>query len=119
MRVLLVHPGALMYSEIYLRLEPLGKLLTFEIVEAEIGGDGEAGRNWNADHRHLGKTGALAAENVFHGSGAIGAALPEGIDQRLRVGTAHAGVGMRGVACRSRICWSSGVGVGYLPEKQA
>ena len=85
-------------SVLHLCLEPLGELVTFEIVKAEIGGDGEAGRNWNADHGHLGKAGTFAAENVFHGSGAVGAALPEGIDQRLSVGTAHAGVGMSGMA---------------------
>ena len=92
--------------------------MAFEVVEAETAGDGEAGRDGDADGGHLGEARALAAENLLHGGGAVGAALPEEIDQRLGVGPAHAGVAMSGDACRS-CTRSSGIGVGYCPEKQA
>jgi hypothetical protein len=35
-------------------------------VRAHAGGDGEAGRHRQAEVRHLGKIGALAAEQVAH-----------------------------------------------------
>ncbi len=76
------------------------------------------GRDRDADRRHLGETRALAAEDVLHGGRAVGAALPEEVDQRLGVRAAHAGVAMSGEACRS-CTMSSGIGVGYCPEKQA
>ena len=112
--------GALQPLEgvLHLGLQPLGELVALEIVQAEIAGDGEAGRDRNADGGHLGEAGSLAAEHVLHGGGAVGPALAEEIDQRLGVGPAHAGVAMSGVACRS-CTRSSGVMVGYLPEKQA
>src|SRR4051812_37802969 len=88
---------------LYLGLKPLGELLTLEIVKADVAGDGKAGRDGNADHCHLGQAGTLAAENVFHGRSAVGAALPKRIDERLGVRAAHAGVAMSGVAWRSRI----------------
>ena len=101
-----------------LGLQPFGELAAFEIVDADVAGDGKTGRDRNADGGHLGQTSTLAAENVFHGRGPFGAALTERVDQRLGVRTAHAGVAIRGVACRRRT-GSSGVGVGYMPEKQA
>jgi hypothetical protein len=80
-------------------------------VEAEIAGDGKAGRNGDADGGHLGKPGAFAAEHVLHGGGAVGAALAEEIDERLSIGPAHAGVARAGIACLS-CTRSSGVVVG-------
>ena len=103
---------------LHLDAEALGELIAFEVVEAEAAGDGEAGRDRDAEGRHLGEARALAAEDVLHGGGAVGAALPEEVDQRLGVGAAHAGVAMSGEACRS-CTRSSGIGVGYCPEKQA
>ena len=63
----------------------------------------------------------IAPERLVHLgriSGAVGSALPEEVDQRLGIGAAHAGVAMSGDACRS-CTRSSGIGVGYCPEKQA
>ena len=85
----------------HLHPEPLGELTALEVVEAEIAGDGETGRNGNTDGGHLGEAGALAAEDLLHGGGAVGPALAEEVDQRLGVGAAHAGVAIRGEACRS------------------
>ena len=96
--------------------EALGELVTFEVVEAETAGDGEAGRDGDADVGHLGEARAFAAEDLLHGRGAVAAALSEEVDQRLGVGAAHAG--MSGEACRS-CTRSSGIGVGYWPEKHA
>src|ERR1700732_2669733 len=87
-------------------------------MQTEIAGDGESGRNRDADGGHLGQARTLAAEHVLHGGGAVCPALAEGVDERLGVRAAHAGVAISGAACRSRT-GSSGVGVGYLPEKQA
>ena len=96
---------------LHLGPEALGELVALEIVQAETAGDGEAGRDRDADGGHLGEAGALAAEHVLHGGGAVGAALPEEVDQRLGIGAAHAGVAMSGEACRS-CTRSSGIGVG-------
>ncbi len=98
--------------------EPRRELLGLEVGDAERAGDGEAGRDRNAEVGHLGQAGALAAEHVLHGRGAVGPALAEEVDQRLGVGAAHAQRRDEGAACRS---WtmSSGIGVGYWPEKQA
>ena len=103
---------------LHLGLEALRKLVALEIAEAEIAGDREAGRDGNADGGHLGEAGALAAEHVLHGGGAVGAPLAEEVDQGLGVGAAHAGVATSGDACRS-CTRSPGIGVGYWPEKQA
>jgi hypothetical protein len=101
-----------------LGLEALGKLMALQIVEADVAGDGEAGRDGNSDGGHLGEPGTLAAEHVLHGGGSVSPPLAERIDQRLGVRAAHTRVAISGDACRSRT-GSSGVGVGYLPEKQA
>ncbi len=60
--------------------EPGRKLPSLEVGDAERCGDGESGRNRNAEVGHLGETGALAAQHVLHGGGAVGAALPEEVD---------------------------------------
>ena len=101
-----------------LRLQALGELVAVEVAEAEAAGDGEAGRDGDADGGHLGEAGALAAEHVLHGGGAVGAPLAEEVDEGLGVGAAHAGVATSGEACRS-CTRSPGIGVGYWPEKQA
>ena len=40
-------------------------------------GDGESGRDGNADRRHFRQAGALAAEHVLHRRGAVGAPPPK------------------------------------------
>ena len=101
-----------------LRLEARAELLRLEVLQADGGGDGEAGRNWNAERGHLGEPGALAAEDVLHGGGAVRPSLAEEIDQGRREGAGHTSVAASGAAWRS--CTSSSVmGVGYCPEKQA
>src|SRR6185437_12954294 len=79
-------------------LQALGELMALEVAEAETAGDGEAGGNRNADGGHLGQAGTLAAEDLLHGGGAVGAPLPEEVDEGLRVGAAHAGVATSGDA---------------------
>jgi len=96
----------------------VGYDVTFEIMEAEVAGDGKTGRYRDADGGHLGEPRPFAAEHVLHGRGAVGPALAEEVDQRLGIRPAHAMVGMSGMSCRSWTSWS-GVLVGYLPEKQA
>ena len=82
-------------------------------------GDGEAGRDGNADGRHLRQPGALAAQDVLHGRGAFGAPAAERVDQRrLRVRIAHAGVATEWRDMPQSHEVSRG-GVGYWPEKQA
>ena len=51
----------------------VGRIVSVVLVEcrADLGGDGEAGRDGQADAGHLGEIGALAAEQVAH----LGAAL--------------------------------------------
>src|SRR5688572_5858630 len=92
--------------------------MALQVVDADIAGDGESGRDRDPDRGHLGETGTLAAKDLLHCGGAVGPALTERVDERLGVRPAHAGVAISGAACRSRTGWS-GVGVGYLPEKQA
>ena len=83
-----------------------------------VAGDGEARRDRDAEVGHLGEPGALAAEHVLHGGGAVGAALAEEIDQRLAVGlTVIARPAAEGQ--RDALHESSGTAVGYWPEKQA
>ena len=89
--------------------EPGRELPGLEVGDADGAGDGEAGRDRNADVGHLGEPGALAAEEVLHGGGAVGAALAEEVDERLGHATGHAGLAVRGDACRS---WTIGVGNG-------
>ena len=64
-----------------LRLEILGIGLAVLIeIGADLGGDGEAGRHRQAEMRHLGKAGALAAEKVAHAGAALRLAAAEGVD---------------------------------------
>ena len=64
-------------------LEAVG-VVAAEGVEgvADLGGDGEAGRDWNAEAAHLGEAGALAAKQVAHRGVAVGAAAAEAKDRR-------------------------------------
>ena len=89
--------------------QPGRELTALEIAVADVGGDGEAGRDGNAERGHLGEPGAFAAEHVLHGRGAIGAALAEEVDERLGERPAHAGVATSGEAWRS---WASSFGIG-------
>ena len=50
------------------------------VVGADLGGDGEAGRDGQADVGHLGEVGALAAEEVLHLAVAVGLAAAEEVD---------------------------------------
>jgi hypothetical protein len=59
MRVLLVHPGALMYSEIFLRLEPLG---LEQVAAASLADGWKFDQVYNADRQnaeHLREAGYL------------------------------------------------------------
>ena len=69
------------------------------------------GRHRDADVGHLGESGALAAEEVLHGGGAVGAALAEEVDEGLGHSTGHARLAVRGDAC---VIWTtaSGTAVG-------
>src|SRR5262249_30584612 len=89
--------------------EPGRELAALEVAVADIGRDSEPRRDRDAERRHLGETGAFAAEDIFHGRRSVGAALAEEIDQWLGEGPAHAGVAMRGEAWRS---WTSALGIG-------
>src|SRR5215471_5610366 len=53
--------------------------MTVEIT-AHFGRNGETGRNRQAQTRHLGEIGALAAEQIAHLSSALRLAAAEGID---------------------------------------
>src|SRR5205085_11846460 len=55
-------------------------LAVFVIVSADLGGDGEARRNGQAEICHLGKAGAFAAEEVAHIGAALGLAVAEPVD---------------------------------------
>jgi hypothetical protein len=50
------------------------------VLAAGLGLDGESGRYGKTGVGHLGQTGALAAENLFHLAVALGLAAAEGID---------------------------------------
>ena len=52
-------------------------LLVRVVVSADLGGDGETWRHRQADAAHLGKVRALAAEQGFHGSVAVGFPISE------------------------------------------
>ncbi len=57
-----------------------GNLLArVEIGVADLRRDGEAGGYGQPGARHLGQTGAFAAENIFHLAVAVGCAAAEGI----------------------------------------
>ena len=70
-REILVHLGA-----------KLRRILLFvlQIVVAAFRADGEAGRHWKADARHLGKPRALAAQNFFHLAVAFGLTRAKEVD---------------------------------------
>ena len=55
-------------------------LAVLVIVGADLGGDGEARRNGQAETCHLGKAGAFAAEEVAHIGAALGLAVAEAVD---------------------------------------
>ena len=64
-----------------LRLEAVGQLAALRVVGvADLGGDGEAGRHGQAEARHLGEIGALAAEQLRHVGTAVDIAGGEGVD---------------------------------------
>ena len=67
------------------RIDLLGKVggIGFPVlveIAADFGGDGEAGRDRQAERRHLRQIGALAAEQSLHLAAAIGLFRAEGID---------------------------------------
>jgi hypothetical protein len=65
----------------HLGTEAFGKALPFGVVAgAHLGGDGEAGRHGQADRRHFGEVGALAAEEVPVARLAVGDAAAEAVD---------------------------------------
>src|SRR5690606_15601345 len=61
--------------------ETLRQVAPVAVVEAaDLGGDGEARRNGQAEARHLGEVRPLAAEKVGHAGAALGLAGSEGVD---------------------------------------
>ena len=50
------------------------------VVGADVGAEGEAGRDGQADVGHLGEVGPLAAEEVLHVGVAVGLAVAEEVD---------------------------------------
>ena len=78
-------------------------------VRAGLGGDGEAGRHRQAERRHLGQVGALAAEQVLHRGVAVGAAAAKGVDPSSprfwhRLSGGAGGAPRPKAVCRSRFC---------------
>ena len=64
-----------------LRLQPRRVGLAVQIVvDAGLGGDGEAGGHRQAQARHLGQVRALAAQEVLHGGRALRPSSAEGVD---------------------------------------
>jgi hypothetical protein len=65
-----------------------------DVLDAQLGADGEAGRDGHAEVGHLGQAGALAAEDGLHRGRAVGAAAAEEvhvaghIGHRARAGSA-------------------------------
>ena len=79
--------------------QPVGELLAVrEVVVARFGRDRETGRDGQPGVRHLGQSGALAAEQVAHRRIALGATAAPGVDVALRgsVGPVGTGCGGRG-----------------------
>ena len=64
-----------------LRLQALGQLAPVRVVGvADLGGDREAGRHGQAQARHLGEVGALAAEQLRHARTAVDIARGEDVN---------------------------------------
>ena len=64
-----------------LLLEAVRQLAAVGVVGgADLGGDGEARRHRQAEARHLGEVGALAAQQVLHVGRAVGLAGAEQVD---------------------------------------
>jgi hypothetical protein len=62
-----------------------GQLAAVAVVGgAHLGGDGEARRHGQAEVRHLGEVGALAAQQLLHGGGAVRFAGAEQVDTLVR-----------------------------------
>ena len=55
-------------------------VVIFEVDVADFGGDGESRRHGNSGAGHFGKSGAFAAQDIFHGAVAIGVAGSEAIN---------------------------------------
>ena len=64
--------------DLFLQIRRIGAVVGVEIG-ADLGGDGEAGRHGQAEARHLGEVGALAAEQLLHRRGAFGLAVAEAV----------------------------------------
>src|SRR5256885_17000680 len=61
----------------------VGEGAVLEVGDAELGGDGEPRWYGEAQVRHFGETGPLAAQDVAHGGRAVGPAVAEGIHPPL------------------------------------
>src|SRR6266576_3559974 len=61
----------------------VGEGAVLEVGDAELGGDGEPRWYGEAQVRHFGETGSLAAQDVAHGGRAVGPAVAEGIHPPL------------------------------------
>ena len=80
-----------------LGFQPGREAAGLEIDVAQVRGEGEARRHRDAEVGHFGEPGALAAERVLHRGGAVGAPLPEEVDQWFgRGGPGHGGVVAKG-----------------------
>jgi len=86
-------------------------------ISADVGGDGEARRHRQAEVRHLGKPGALTAEQIFHFRAAFRLAAAERIDPfalgRMRLRAAARGsLALRRLARRGFARWRAALRLG-------
>jgi hypothetical protein len=65
--------------QLVLQFGRIGLLVVVE-VGADLGGDRETRRHRQAEARHLGQVGALAAQQIAHLGAALGLAIPETVD---------------------------------------
>src|SRR5262249_56746349 len=54
------------------------------VMGADLGGNGEAGWNRDAEVYHLGQAGPLATQKLLHAGAAVRAAAAEEVDQHMR-----------------------------------
>ena len=74
----------------HFRFQSLGKLFAGGVVvDADLGGDREAGGHGEADFGHLGQIGPLAAEEFLHRAIAVAALHPEVVDHPSRLGASR------------------------------
>src|SRR5204862_141791 len=79
-KTLLGHPLEMLEVPVDFRAQRRRESAFLDVSDAQSGGDGEAGRDGEAKVGHFSQAGALATQDVAHGSGTVGAAIAEEID---------------------------------------